>query len=115
MEPKKNPTYDIHRKRGMLLNVGLIVSLILVITAFEWKTPFSSQKVILPYYEDQPETLIPDIPRSTSFKNPEVPKLMRIQPVVPNVIDFKEIKGDKGATSPDPAIDQGEPVSPVTL
>ena len=115
MEPKKNPTYDIHRKRGMLLNVGLIVSLILVITAFEWKTPFPSQKVVLPYNEDQPETLIPDIPRSTSFKNPEIPKLTRIQPILPIAVNFVEITDVSEPTSPAPAIDQVESFSPVTL
>ena len=39
MEPKKNPKYDVHQKRGVLLNVGLVVSLIIVITAFKWSTP----------------------------------------------------------------------------
>jgi protein TonB len=99
----------------MLLNVGLIVSLILVIAAFEWKTPFSSQKVVLPYHEDQPETLIPDIPRSTNFKNPEIPKLMRIQPVVPSAVNFIEIKDVSGPKNPAPAIDQGELVSSVAF
>jgi protein TonB len=36
MEPKKNPKYDIHRNRGVLFNVSLAISLVLVITAFEW-------------------------------------------------------------------------------
>lgn len=36
MEPKKNPKYDIHRNRGILFNVSLAISLVLVITAFEW-------------------------------------------------------------------------------
>ena len=99
----------------MLLNVGLIVSLILIITAFEWKTPFSSQKVVPPYYGDQPETLIPDIPRSTSFKNPEIPKLTRIQPILPIAVNFVEITDVSEPTSPAPAIDQVESFSPVTL
>ena len=115
MEPKKNPTYDIHRKRGMLLNVGLIVSLILIIAAFEWKTPFSSQNVVLPYSGDQPETLIPDIPRSTNFKNPEIPKPRRVQPVVPIAVNFIEIKGVGEPTSSAPPIDQGQTVSPVDI
>ncbi len=115
MEPKKNPTYDIHQKRGMLLNVGLIVSLILVITAFEWKTPFSSQKVELPYNGDLPETMIPDMVRSTNFKNPEIPKPIRIRPVVPIAVSFTVIKGVGEPTNPAPAIDQGEPDVSLTL
>jgi periplasmic protein TonB len=41
MEPKKNPKYDIHRNRGTIFNFSLAVSLLLVITAFEWsvRTP----------------------------------------------------------------------------
>jgi periplasmic protein TonB len=36
MEPKKNPKCDIHRNRGIFFNVSLAISLMLVITAFEW-------------------------------------------------------------------------------
>lgn len=36
MEPKKNPAYDLDRYRSMLFTIGLITSLIIVITAFEW-------------------------------------------------------------------------------
>ena len=41
MEPKKNPKYDVHRNRGVLFNVSLAISMVLVITAFEWsvRTP----------------------------------------------------------------------------
>lgn len=38
MEAKKNPKYDVHRQRGMLFSIGLIVSISLVITAFKWRT-----------------------------------------------------------------------------
>lgn len=39
MEPKKNPKYDVHRKRGVIFNISLIVSLALVISAFQWAVP----------------------------------------------------------------------------
>jgi len=115
MEPKKNPKYDVHRKRGMLLNVGFIVSLSVVIVAFEWTTPISYQGVLLSYPGDSPETLMPDIPRSTHFKNPEIPKPMRLQPIVPIAVKFVEIKGGSEPTSPVPPIDQSDPVFPFAL
>lgn len=37
MEAKKNPKYDLERKRGMFLNIGFVVALALVISAFEWR------------------------------------------------------------------------------
>ena len=46
MEPKKNPKYDVHQKRGVLLNVGLVVSLIIVITAFKWTVPIGNESNI---------------------------------------------------------------------
>ena len=37
METKKNPNADLDKKSGLFLNIGLCVSLLLVITAFEWR------------------------------------------------------------------------------
>jgi protein TonB len=48
MEPKKNPKYDIHRNRGVLLNVSLAISLMLVITAFEWSVNNSKKEMRKP-------------------------------------------------------------------
>ena len=38
MELKKHPKADLNKKYGMFLNLGLSISLILVIAAFEWPT-----------------------------------------------------------------------------
>ena len=37
MEAKKNPKVDLTKKTGLFLNIGLVISLVAVITAFEWK------------------------------------------------------------------------------
>lgn len=37
MEPKKNPRLELSRYRTILLEIGLILSLLIVWTAFEWK------------------------------------------------------------------------------
>ena len=38
MSFKKNPKYDLERKRGYFTQLGLVISLLVVIIAFEWKT-----------------------------------------------------------------------------
>ena len=91
MEPKKNPKYDIHRQRGVLLNFGLILSLVLVIMAFKWK-------VLLPqalhYNFDEPMAEVPmlDDPRITSIdrNKPSAPKA--VKPVVQFPREFIESK-----------------------
>ncbi len=41
MEAKKNPRLDYRKQSGLFFNIGLVLSLLLVISAFEWK--FASQ------------------------------------------------------------------------
>jgi protein TonB len=89
MEPKKNPKYDIHRQRGVLLNFGLILSLVLVTTAFKWK-------VLLPkdfhynFEELRAEGPVFDDPRITTIERdkPSVPK--SVKPVVQFPTEFTE-------------------------
>ena len=38
MDVKKKPTADVYRSRGMYLNFGMIVALLLVISAFQWRS-----------------------------------------------------------------------------
>lgn len=38
MEPKKNPEANLERKRGLFLQIGLVVSLLIVLGAFEYKS-----------------------------------------------------------------------------
>jgi protein TonB len=37
MEARKNPKYDIRQYRGLFFNIGLVISLLMVIVAFEWR------------------------------------------------------------------------------
>ncbi len=39
MEVKKNPNYDLEKKRGLFLQIGLFVSLLVVLMAFEYESP----------------------------------------------------------------------------
>ena len=38
MEPKKNPEVNLERKRGLFLQIGLVVALLIVLAAFEYKS-----------------------------------------------------------------------------
>ena len=38
MEPKKNPNFDLEKKRGLYLQVGLLISLLFVLGAFEFRS-----------------------------------------------------------------------------
>ena len=38
MDAKKNPEVNLERKKGLFLQIGLVVSLLLVLVAFEYKS-----------------------------------------------------------------------------
>lgn len=42
MEVKKNPRYDLEKKRGLFLQVGFLISFLIVLMAFEYKSPVES-------------------------------------------------------------------------
>ncbi|MBL7916358.1 MAG: TonB family protein [Bacteroidia bacterium] len=60
MEPKKSPEADLEKKKGLFLQIGLVVSLAVTLVAFEWKSydkveyELGQLKV-----EDVPEEIIP--------------------------------------------------------
>jgi protein TonB len=67
MELKKNPAKDIHRKSGMFFQIGLSISIAIMITAFEWRTEVAK---IQPRNMDDPGTEMVLIP-VTVHKEPE--------------------------------------------
>ena len=52
MEQKKNRNADVHRLRGIFFLAGLVVSLGLVVIAFEWKLYSKGSPVALGAVED---------------------------------------------------------------
>ena len=38
MEPKKNPDISLEKKKGLFFQIGLVISLVIVLGAFEWKS-----------------------------------------------------------------------------
>ncbi len=116
MEAKKNPSADINSHRPKFFLIGLMISISMMITAFEWKTERSD--FIVRDFNSEMETL-PVIPITTidppKAIAPPLPAQQKINPSsIPSVIISS--KGDDQA--PDvPAIDLGQPGSnqPITI
>ncbi|MDH5476426.1 MAG: energy transducer TonB [Cyclobacteriaceae bacterium] len=83
MTPKKNPKKDVFRNSGIFFNVGLIVSLLLAITAFEWKSYDAVELVQLGQVDNNLEELL-DIPL-TQQPPPPPPKIQQ-----PEIIEVPE-------------------------
>lgn len=88
MEHKKNPKVDLTRYSGLFFNVGLILSLALIITAFEWRFYDDLEPTSLGALEEE-ETEILDIP-ITEMPPPPPPVVQ--QPEIVEVPDDEEIE-----------------------
>ena len=88
MELKKNPQADLSKKSGLFLNIGLVVSLLIVITAFEWKFYEDVSLIDLGAIDDTFEDIM-EIP-VTQQPPPPPPKVQ--QPEIIEVPDDEEIE-----------------------
>jgi protein TonB len=88
MEAKKNPSADLESKSGMLLNLGLVISLALVITAFEWRFYDDGNTMDLGSVQDNFEDLM-EIPPT---EQPPPPPPVIQQPEIIEVPDEEEIE-----------------------
>ena len=88
MEIKKHPEADLERRSGLFLNIGLCVSLLLVITAFEWKFYDRGAAMDLGTIEDDFEDLM-EIPPT---EQPPPPPPVIQQPEIIEVPDEEEIE-----------------------
>ncbi|OJJ17681.1 energy transducer TonB [marine bacterium AO1-C] len=86
METKKNAQADLHKKKGLFFSIGLVVTCLFVISAFEWKSYTEIAKVDIKNDEVFEEMI--DIP-ITEFKEPPKPVIQ--QPEVVEVPDEEEI------------------------
>jgi periplasmic protein TonB len=87
MEEKKHPSLDLRKKSGLFFNIGLTLSLGLVIVAFEWETEFELTEI-------EPEeivmaSLLTDNIIATSHPVPAKPK-----PMSPPTDNIKEVADD---------------------
>ena len=88
MELKKNPKYDLQKQSGMLLNLGLSISLLLVIVAFEWRSYDDTGLLDLGQVQDDFEDIM-EIP-PTEQPPPPPPKVQL--PEIIEVPDEEEIE-----------------------
>ncbi len=88
MELKKNPEVDLTKKSGLFLNIGFVISLLLVIVAFEWKSYDDGEIMDLGSVNDDFEELA-EIPL-TEQPPPPPPKIQ--QPEIIEIPDEEEIE-----------------------
>src|SRR5688572_15375004 len=115
MEPKKNTQVDVHRHRGVFLNIGLIVSFVLVIMAFKWTQPLKEVAVRNPYDDVVLENIVLDDPRMTEFKKNPSPTPRKIPTVIPVALTFEEMKDDAVTEEQEVAIDMNEFIETIDL
>jgi protein TonB len=58
MEARKNPKADLNKTTGLFLNVGLVLSLLMVISAFEWRFYDDGSLVDLGQVKDEFEDML---------------------------------------------------------
>ena len=109
MEVKKSPKLLLEPRRGQFFSIGLTISLALVITAFEWRSP--EYAVTVDLIADNPWEEIEEVPR-TIIPPPEPPK--------PKVVMPKKIEETKEEVEPPMEIvfqepDDPEPAGPIVI
>lgn len=90
MELKKTEKADLGNKGGLLFNVGLVLSLLIIITAFEWKSFDDGSLVDLGSVSDDFEEMI-EVP-PTDIPPPPPPKIQL--PEIVEVPDEEEIEDE---------------------
>jgi len=98
MELKKNPKLDYRKKSGLFFNIGLVVSLLFVISAFEWKFVIHEPDVDLGrnYAPEEPIMITPTVhppPKKPVVRQISVIEIVDDDIVVPDLevkIDINE-------------------------
>jgi len=88
MEAKKNPNIALAKKKGLFLNIGFVITMLIVLVAFEWKTYDDSNLLELGQVEDA-FVEITEIPVT---RQPPPPKQIARQVEIIEVPDEEEIK-----------------------
>jgi len=92
MEKRKNPQLDIYRHSGLFFQVGLLVTLLLIVSAFEWRSRSDGPEVDISSWKGwEADPLIP-----VKFPEPKPPKPRKIPKPVPVTEDTKVTVEDLG-------------------
>jgi len=101
MEPKKNPEVNLERKRGLFLQIGLVIALLVVLGAFEYK---SYEKVAYNLgalsLDDLEEEIIPITkqevkPPPPPPPPPEVIEIVEDEVEIENEIEIEDTESDE--------------------
>jgi protein TonB len=90
MEAKKKPEVDLNKKKGLFFNIGLVITLALMIMAFEWPRGTGGDQFDIGKISDDFEDLL-EIP-PTEIPPPPPPKIQ--QPEIIEIPDDEEIEED---------------------
>ena len=93
MEPKKSPEADLEKKKGLFLQIGLVVALAITFVAFEWKS-YDEQNYSLGQLkvEDIPEEIIPITKQEEKPPPPPPPPVQQIVVVKDDVKIENEVE-----------------------
>ncbi len=101
MKAKKNPKISIERKRGLLFQIGLVITLLVVLVAFEWKsyekTDYSLGKLQMDDLEDEmiPITRQEEKPPPPPPPPPEIIEIVEDEVEIENELEVEETDTDE--------------------
>lgn len=111
MVPKKSKKADLESKRGLFFQIGLAISMGLVLLAFEYGGAVKEAKILTDnsHYSDELEELIPQTMEKKELPPPPIPKVVDFIEIVDNLED------DLPEFEIDTEIDEGEGIEQVLI
>ena len=101
MKPKKNPKINIEHKKAMFFQIGLVVTLLLVLIAFEWKsyekTDYSLGQLQMDDLEDEmiPITRQEEKPPPPPPPPPEIIEIVEDEVEIENELEVEDTDTDE--------------------
>ncbi len=89
MNKKKHDKVNLEKKRGVFLQLGLIISTLLVLVVFEWSTPIENEGISYRIDNIEIETDLVAVKRQKEIKPPMPKHFSKIQ-LVPNNQEVEE-------------------------
>lgn len=99
MEPKKNPKYDVHKKSRMIFFLSLCLSILLVLSAFQWKSPIIKPVIEPPFADVVYDPLYP-VPITEIKNTPPVVKPVKEKIIYTNPEEVKADIPDEPSINP---------------
>lgn len=83
MGAKKNSRYNLEKKRGLFLQLGLLISFLFVLLAFEYKVPIEESEIlILDNFDDVEEIVMATFTEPEKLEPPKLKKIELIDLIV---------------------------------